>query len=277
MSILLQPEQIDDLMKAYDSLKESTYARLILGPRISDYLLQIILADDNGTLRCDASGLQALTDAGIPFVSGNREGSAAADMMFGDAGANLLRGGDGDDMLSGGDGDDTLYGGDGNDLLRGDAGNDLLDGGRGSNRLDGGAGNDVLKVTWYANNNVLIGGTDYVDTYLFNKGDGYDTIVEQSGSNRIVFGEGLHREEAVFRKSGDDLSILFNHGDDQVTVAGWFSSSDHQVESFVFTDGPIMSSEVQRLIAAMTSAVTTTQASVRDTQAHPMLVASSIV
>ncbi|ALR07191.1 calcium-binding protein [Xylella fastidiosa] len=361
MSIrLVDQRQIDPLIEAYAKLKESIYIRLVLEPRLTDYLSGLRLTYNNGVMAWDASGLeakldhtwqhnkaqalqdvmdlyryssdalapsgwnplnglrqmidktaatpdgrQALADAGIPLIAGNAEGSDAADLLFGDAGANLLRGGGGDDVLSGGDGDDTLYGGDGNDILHGDAGNDtlyggggndlllggdgddVLDGGEGSNRLEGGAGNDVLKVAYRSADNVLIGGTGddmvygsaYADTYLFNKGDGHDTIIEQSGDDTLVFGQGLSRDEARFTRSGDDLSLLFNGSEDQVTVAGWFNGSGHQVESLVFQDGTVLSAEVERLIAAMavSPAVTTMQASVGETKESPRLVASSIV
>ncbi|ALQ95478.1 bacteriocin [Xylella fastidiosa] len=184
-------------------------------------------------------------------------------------------------------GNDTLKGWQGKDILLGGDGDDVLDGGMGSNRLEGGAGNDVLKVAYRSADNVLIGGTGddtlygsaYADTYLFNKGDGHDTIIEQGGDDTLVFGAGLHQKEARFTKSGNDLSILFNASEDQVTIAGWFNGSGHQVESLVFQDGTVLSGEVERLIAAMalSSAVTTTQASVRDTKESHRLVASSIV
>ncbi|EWG15227.1 hemolysin-type calcium binding domain-containing protein [Xylella fastidiosa Mul-MD] len=184
-------------------------------------------------------------------------------------------------------GNDTLNGWQGKDILLGGDGDDVLDGGMGSNRLEGGAGNDVLKVSYRSADNVLNGGSGddllygsaYADTYLFNQGDGHDTIIEQSGDDKLVFGEGLHREEACFTRSGDDLSILFNGIEDQVTVAGWFSAAAHQVESLVFQDGTVLSGEVERLIAAMalSPAVTTMQASVRDIKESPRLVASSIV
>ncbi|WP_230873185.1 calcium-binding protein [Xylella fastidiosa] len=184
-------------------------------------------------------------------------------------------------------GNDTLKGWQGKDILLGGDGDDVLDGGEGSNRLEGGAGNDVLKVSYWSADNVLIGGTGddtlygsaFADTYLFNKGDGHDTIIEQGGTDKLVFGEGLYQKEARFTKSGNDLSILLNGGGDQVTVAGWFSAAAHQVESLVFQDGTVLSAEVERLIAAMavSPAVTTTQASVGDTKESHRLVASSIV
>ncbi|WP_269113031.1 calcium-binding protein, partial [Xylella fastidiosa] len=346
MDLALLPEVVSDTFdaftEAYAKLKESIYIRLVLEPRLTDYLSGLTLTYNNGVMGWDAAGLeakldqtwrhnkaqaiqdvmdlqrygrdalapsgwnpldalhhmidrtaatpdgrQALAAADIHFISGDAEGSAAADLLFGDAGANLLRGGGGDDVLSGGDGDDTLEGGAGNDTLYGGAGDDVLDGGEGSNRLEGGAGDDVLKVAYRSADNVLIGGTGndtlygsaYADTYLFNKGDGHDTIIEQSGDDKLVFGEGLHQKEARFTKSGNDLSILFNASEDQVTIAGWFNGSGHQVESLVFQDGTVLSGEVERLIAAiaLSSAVTTTQASVRDTNESHRLVASSIV
>ncbi|WP_434428578.1 calcium-binding protein [Xylella fastidiosa] len=170
----------------------------------------------------------------------------------------------------------------------GSADNDTLNGWNGRNILVGEDGDDVLKVSMFdSSDNVLVGcrgndmlyGSSNSDTYFFDQGDGHDTIIEQGGADTLEFGEGLHREEACFTRSGDDLSLLFNGSEDQVTVAGWFSAAAHQVESLVFQDGAVLSGEVERLIAAMalSPAVTTMQASVRDIKESPRLVASSIV
>ncbi|MWP70179.1 calcium-binding protein, partial [Gilliamella sp. Lep-s5] len=82
-------------------------------------------------------------------------GTDSDDIILGSKGNDILTGGDGNDTLSGGDGNDILTGGDGNDTLSGGDGNDILTGGKGNDLLSGGAGND---------------------TYLFNLGDGHDTI-----------------------------------------------------------------------------------------------------
>lgn len=66
-----------------------------------------------------------------------------------------MQGGSGSDTLYGGAGYDVLAGGAGNDFLGGNAGNDILEGGKGNDELNGGEGNDL---------------------YLFNLGDGQDTI-----------------------------------------------------------------------------------------------------
>ncbi|ALR09337.2 hemolysin [Xylella fastidiosa] len=170
----------------------------------------------------------------------------------------------------------------------GSADNDTLNGWNGRNILVGEDGDDVLKVSMFdSSDNVLVGcrgndmlyGSSHSDTYFFDQGDGHDTIIEQGGADTLEFGEGLHRDEARFTRSGDDLSLLFNGSEDQVTVAGWFNGSGHQVESLVFQDGTVLSAEVERLIAAMalSPAVTTMQASVGETKESPRLVASSIV
>ncbi|XHF72582.1 calcium-binding protein [Xylella fastidiosa subsp. multiplex] len=329
MSILLQPEQINSLMSAYASLKESAYAGLVLGTRLSDYLSGLTLTYSNDAFGWDASALeakldhtwqrnktqalqdvmdlyrygsnavaasgwkpfdalrhmidraaatpdgrQALAAAEITLVSGSAEGSAAADLMFGDTGANILRGGAGDDVLSGGDGDDTLYGGDGNDILHGDAGNDtlyggggndlllggagddVLDGGEGSNRLEGGAGNDVLKVSYWSADNVLNGGTGddtlygsgYADTYIFNKGDGHDTIIEQGGTDKLVFGEGIAAADVRLLRQGQDVVLDLGNGHDSIRLKDWLTAEGRRnysadIEQIVFADGTLWTPE----------------------------------
>ncbi|VFS92188.1 Cyclolysin [Raoultella planticola] len=52
----------------------------------------------------------------------------------------------------------------------------------------GGKGNDQLK------------GGYGDDTYLFNAGDGQDTIIESSGADTLRLGEGLLAEQAVLSR-----------------------------------------------------------------------------
>lgn len=105
--------------------------------------------------------------------------------------------------LEGSSGNDTIYAGpvnnqgngayttvdgrEGNDLIIGSDGNDNLVGGKGADTLDGGAGNDTLGADisdYYSDGNVydggtgndMIYGTQNADTYIFNAGDGQDTI-----------------------------------------------------------------------------------------------------
>jgi Ca2+-binding RTX toxin-like protein len=68
--------------------------------------------------------------------------------------------------MDGGAGNDTLIGGDGNDTLIGGDGNDFIDGGR---------GNDVA----------LMGAGD--DTFVWNPGEGSDTVEGQTGFDTMIF------------------------------------------------------------------------------------------
>jgi Ca2+-binding RTX toxin-like protein len=163
------------------------------------------------------------------------------------------------------DGDDEITGWYGNDLILGGAGNDVIDGGQGSNHLYGGDGDDTLSVHYSSDNNVLAGGTgndvlkgsDKSDTYLFNKGDGHDTVVEtsqysMSSRDEVIFGEGLLSTDALFHRSGNDLKLGFGHEEDTLTFQGWFASSGAQVENLKFADGRnVGNAELNSLIAAM--------------------------
>ncbi|MEW5891365.1 MAG: M10 family metallopeptidase C-terminal domain-containing protein, partial [Pseudomonadota bacterium] len=116
------------------------------------------------------------------------------DRVFGDFGAlgdpnfaaaeqgnDLLDLGAGDDFAIGNGGADTILGGDGNDTMLGDLdtldaqyhGADILDGGAGEDLIDAHGGND--QITGGPGNDTLIGGAGK-DSYVFNVGDGVDTI-----------------------------------------------------------------------------------------------------
>ncbi len=43
------------------------------------------------------------------------------------------------------------------------------------------------------------------DTYLFNRGDGQDNIIDQAGNDTIVFGYGLSKSDITFRKTPQTL------------------------------------------------------------------------
>src|SRR5690606_35009288 len=134
------------------------------------------------------------------------------------------------------DGNDTMIGYSGIDEIHGGAGNDIIDGGTGSNRLYGGDGNDTLKVSTSALNNLFVGGagndllygSHNSDTYLFNLGDGIDTIIE-TGSNAgaidvLRFGEGIGAEQIWLGRNGNDLQLQLLGTDDQVFIKNWYSS-----------------------------------------------------
>jgi Ca2+-binding RTX toxin-like protein len=138
--------------------------------------------------------------------------------------AHHMQGLAGNDTLRGGDLADTLDGGADADTLIGGAGNDTLVGGTGNDSLDGGAGND---------------------TYLFNQGDGADTISEYEydsqgtgagTSDELKLGTGLTVAGTVVGRVGNDLTLSWG-STDKVTVQSYFSSKESRVEKVSFADG----------------------------------------
>ena len=114
----------------------------------------------------------------------------------GGAGNDLIRGGAAADVIIGGLGDDSLHGGGGDDDLRGGVGNDALNGNAGSDLMDGGTGNDVLT-----------GGSDD-DIYMFDRGAGNDTIIENlaGGTNDTI---DFSLAEAEARRAATDPTARF--------------------------------------------------------------------
>ena len=146
-------------------------------------------------------------------------GGAGNDVLCGVRGADLLEGGEGDDALNGMWGNDTLRGGAGNDTLVGDRGRDYLFGGEGNDTLTG--GDDIDELSGGPGNDILSGGAGK-DIYLFNLGDGKDTITATNGEI-LKFGEGIQAEDLSYIP-GKELIIVIN-ANDQITVNTWSSSN----------------------------------------------------
>jgi len=85
---------------------------------------------------------------------------------------NNSSGTSGVDILNGGTGNDNLTAGNGDDILTGGTGNDNLTAGNGDDILNGGTGNDTLNGAYGS------------DTYIFNLGDGADTINDYNTSEK---------------------------------------------------------------------------------------------
>ncbi len=205
--------------------------------------------------------LSAPGGANTPVID-NLMGTAAADWMDGGAGNDRLYGRAGNDWLFGRAGDDTLNGGTGNDILVGDDGNDTLNGGAGNDILSGGVGRDTLNGD--AGNDTLIGGVgnDNLyggagdDVYVFNRGDGKDTIDDAGsraagttpaqGGDRIRLGRGITVEDIILKRDGNDLVIYIRDPDspnqplsqfaNTLRIRNWASTS-RRIEWLQFADG----------------------------------------
>lgn len=150
----------------------------------------------------------------------------------------------GDDTLNGSSADDMLDGVAGNDVVNGLGGNDKIYGGNGNDTLNGGAGHDTLN----GNNNddILYGdiGDDYMlggsgaDEYLYNLGDGTDTIIDAGGADKLTFGAGIDINDLAFTRTGStDLIIDIDTGSatGRIYVEDHFKSG-YELDSLYFND-----------------------------------------
>ena len=158
--------------------------------------------DDNLTGGTDASSIRA--KAGDDIVNGG----TGNDFITGDAGNDKITAGKGDDRVDGGDGDDIVYGRDGDDIVLGGAGNDRIMGDAGNDWIWGGTGNDLLA-----------GGADW-DTFVFDTGDGMDTIVDfVSGGDTIdLSATGLTFGDLVITTTASGTTVAY--GSDSIFLKG---------------------------------------------------------
>ncbi|HEX8609998.1 MAG TPA: putative Ig domain-containing protein [Telluria sp.] len=132
----------------------------------------------------------------IRFADGSKWDAAAISQRLGQG--TVL----GETMV-GTEGNDVLDAMSGDDVLLGRGGSDTLIGGRGNDRLDGGAG---------------------ADTYVFNLGDGRDTLLDTyQGSgvagNIIRFGADIAPKDLQLTQRGDELDVAYGSGGDVIVLA----------------------------------------------------------
>ncbi|HQM82718.1 MAG TPA: calcium-binding protein [Syntrophorhabdaceae bacterium] len=226
--------------------------------------------------------IENLTLAGTDSINGTGnnldniiKGNSAANILDGLAGYDLLDGGVGADTMIGGSGDDTYYVddqadtivevvGEGTDVVYSTvsytlsdnvenlilAGNDAVDGtgnaltnvltgNNAANILSAADGDDLLRGAM--GNDTLIGGTGS-DTYIFQRGDGQDTIIEygaDTDTDAITFSAGIGQADLLVTRNADDLTIAIRDTDDTITIKDWYlqEQDNHKIELFNFPDG----------------------------------------
>ncbi len=128
-----------------------------------------------------------------------------------------------DDEIRGQAGDDTIYGYEGDDKLYGGEGHDTIAGGDGDDRIYGGAGDDSLWGDGTRSDVAIAGATDF-DTFIFEPGNGNDTIrdfnlnedrIDLSHFNSIsqmsdlnIQQQGQHTLISLESQSGGTISLL---------------------------------------------------------------------
>ncbi|MNY84494.1 Bifunctional hemolysin/adenylate cyclase precursor [compost metagenome] len=163
----------------------------------------------------NATGSTVLGNAGVNTLIG----STASDQLYGFAGDDTLTAVGNGDLLDGGDGDDVLTS---NSTLMG-VGTTYI----------GGKGNDTMTGAYAS------------DSYIFNLGDGQDTISDYSAgvanTDTLSFGAGIAPADVTPVRSGLDLIFKLAGSTDQITVKNWFSEAKqyYQIEQVKFADNTI--------------------------------------
>lgn len=138
-----------------------------------------------------------------------------------EAGNDVYTGGVGIDIVYSGQGNDTINTGGNNDIVYTDDSTDSNDvntlvGGKGNDSLDGGSGNDI---------------------YIYNLGDGFDTISDSSGTDKIKFGEGISFEDLSFENDNNNLTVYVNEDKTQGFKINDYFSGSYGIETLEFADG----------------------------------------
>ncbi len=128
------------------------------------------------------------------------------------------------DELNGFEWDDIIYASHGDDILYGGKGDDILEGYTGS------------------------------DTYVFDRGDGEDTIIDNidypgnPSTDTIAFGEGISREDIkIYREANSLIVEVYSKDkqtvDNKIIVKDDFKYIHRAIEQILFHDGTILSKE----------------------------------
>lgn len=182
------------------------------------------------------------TNSGIVY------GGEGNDTIYGQNAADEHNNATGHEELHGGDGNDTIIGGTGDDILYGDAGDDTLyansttssDGSYGHDVLIGGEGDDTLV------------GTGRNSTYVYNYGDGNDTIIDSGnvGTTADVLElRNIRFDDISVGKIGNDMVIrikdIVNPESDSGSITIKNGMSIGKIEKFVFDDQTVDFSTIQ--------------------------------
>ncbi|MDO8812808.1 MAG: calcium-binding protein [Gallionella sp.] len=250
-----------------------------IDPQLQTMLCDLHVRIGSGTVTAVTGDILVMGQGGNDVLNG----SAGNEILGGGAGNDMINAGGGNDTVYGGAGNDTITeSSNGNDTIDGGAGDDtitdtgvgtnILRGGDGndtvtfgytsSNTVEGGTGDDLIKVdsTSYCNGtyaNTFAGGAGAdriasggsTDTYLFNRGDGQDTLNDYgygyggaAGADKVVFGAGIAAGDLGLSRAGNNFVIKVNDPNnasatDQITIENWYAASTYQIENFQFADG----------------------------------------
>jgi len=209
----------------------------------------LVVRDVNGDLVLSDGGAMQLTlqsyfanggNVALQFSDGTSWG--AAQILQ----ASMTPSSDGgDDTLVGSNGNDSITAGYGNTSIVGVSGDNTLTGGYAADTIDGGSGADTIEGG--AVTTQIFGGTG-LETYVYNVGDGSDTIWENTttaGSDTLSFGTGISASDLsfVYDSSTDLLQISIASTGETILVSNFVATQpdQHQISTLAFADGTTMS------------------------------------
>jgi len=231
------------LTKAYDQLLNSIYESLLLKTRLKPYVDAISLKVTSEGVEYDythvleklsaaleVNQVEGIVDAfelrsALEPISKDRSFNTVLSQWLSSFESGGAKG-----LVS------TLSGVSG--FFTGTTGQDYIVGTERSDLIYGGAGDDYL-----------VGG-DGGDTYLFYKGDGFDTIVntdkDEKGASpdRLVFGGGIKNSEVSAKRSESDLILRIAGGTDGALIKNYFNEGvfdnySSAIDEIVFQDGTL--------------------------------------
>jgi len=100
-------------------------------------------------------------------------------------------------------------------------------------------------------NNVLtgLGGND---TFLYNRGGAQDTVVDNAGSDTMLFGATINPIDLVLSRTGNDLWLSIHGSSDRVSIQNWYGGATNQTETLQADNGQhLLNTQVDQLIQAM--------------------------
>ena len=90
-------------------------------------------------------------------------------------------------------------------------------------------------------NDILQGGPSR-DIYVWDVGDGNDTIMASGGPDRLQFGAGVRQEMVRFESDERNLYVIV--GDERITLKDWFAQGNFvSVQELLFPDGTMWTQE----------------------------------
>ncbi len=235
------------------------------------------------TLPANVENLDASGDSLNHYLGGN----AVANVLTGGAGNDTLNGDAGNDTMVGGLGDDRYFVHEAGDVITEglNAGNDTavlypndwqfttyslpanvenadasghwsgmaLTGSAANNVLTGSAQADTLN--GLSGNDTLAGGAG-ADAYLFARGSGVDTVVENDATAGVVdhvqFAADVLQANVTFSQVGNNLEAAINGTADKLVLQDWALGAAFRVEEYRFGGGTTLTdAQVQGMVQAM--------------------------